>query len=121
MGEEGVGEPRLQREGALVEPDVQRLIERHPGLGPLRRVHVEVDEPGQAVAPVGELEQGAGVEFIRRARRGDALVVAGIPRQGHALDEARVVELDQRALEQLEGAVLGGMEQRAEHRPHGRV
>ena len=46
-GEHGVGVAGLERERVLEQPALERQVEARAELRPLRRVHVQVDEPGQ--------------------------------------------------------------------------
>ena len=57
--ERRVAVARLQREGVVLQPDLQRHIQRLAVLRPLRRVHMQVHHAGQQIAASGQAAQRA--------------------------------------------------------------
>ncbi len=104
-----IGVARFQREGEIGEPVFERAIERSAQLRILRRMDVQVDEPGQH-----DLVRGQPHEASRPFGFPDGVAMRGIARFDARGDRARLVDLDERVVEDLDRACHGRVTEPAE-------
>ena len=100
-----IRELRLQRERALIEPPVERLVEGERRLRPLRRVDVDVHEAWQPESTLPQLKKHAGFASLRHYRG-----LVGVVMRDDALDRAVFPYFYEGALQVLEAAVFGRVE-----------
>ena len=105
LREINVCELRLQRERALIEPPVERLVEGERRLRPLRRVDVDVHEARQPESTLPQLVERASLAVLRE-RRG----LVGVVMCDDAFNRAVFPYFYEGALQVLEAAVFGRVE-----------
>ena len=96
-GEGEIGITRLEGKRVLLQPFVQRQVQRLSHLGPLRGMDVEVDEPGQEELPS---RQGQRLWILSVVRGGKGM--PRLPRQGDRADRPAAVHADDRILQYLD-------------------
>ena len=113
-GEVDVRVTALERKRRLLQPVLERQVQRAAELRPLRGVHVQVDQTRQEEAGAARGHR-VGPRSCHRHR----LRMTGRRRRRHARDRARRVHLDERVLEHDEGVRGGRVQEGAGERLSG--
>ena len=103
-----IRELRLQRKRTLLEPQIERLIERKRGLGPLRSVNMNVHETRQPETSLPQLYEHVAIAIGLKK-----VTFARVVVRHDANDDAIAINFDKRVFQILEFAIHRSMEKRA--------